>query len=59
MLQSNLTGPGEASGLIRRSDVAADIIQVAKAGGLPVSVKIRLGYTKVDEWKEWLTHILK
>src|SRR5690606_20246674 len=25
----------------------------------PVSVKTRLGYTKVEEWREWLTHILK
>jgi tRNA-dihydrouridine synthase len=55
----NVASKGKGSGLIRRSEVAADIIQAAKAGGLPVSVKTRLGYTDVDEWQDWLTHILK
>src|SRR5699024_3322678 len=45
--------------LIRRPEVAAKIIQAAKAGGLPVSVKTRLGYTEVDEWKVWLKHLLE
>ena len=26
---------------------------------MPVSVKTRLGYYKVAEWKEWLTHVLE
>jgi len=39
--------------------VAAEVIQAAKAGGLPVSVKTRLGFNEVEEWREWLTHILK
>lgn len=55
----NVTGSGKGSGLIRRPEVAAEIIQAAKAGGLPVSVKTRLGYTSIDEWREWLTHILE
>jgi tRNA-dihydrouridine synthase len=55
----NVAQNGKGSGLIRRPEVAADLIQAAKAGGLPVSVKTRLGYTDVDEWHEWLTHILK
>jgi tRNA-dihydrouridine synthase len=55
----NVTQNGKGSGLIRRPEVAADLIQAAKAGGLPVSVKTRLGYTDVDEWHDWLTHILK
>jgi tRNA-dihydrouridine synthase len=55
----NVAAKGKGCGLIRRPDVAADLIQAAKAGGLPVSVKTRLGYTYVDEWREWLTHILK
>src|SRR5690606_8244133 len=50
---------GKGSGLIRRPDVAAAMIDAAKAGGLPVSVKTRLGYTDVDEWHDWLTHILE
>lgn len=55
----NVAGNGKGCGLIRRPDVAAELIQAAKAGGLPVSVKTRLGYTKVEEWRDWLTHILK
>ena len=56
---ANVAGNGKGCGLIRRPEVAAELIQAAKAGGLPVSVKTRLGYTKVEEWREWLTHILK
>lgn len=55
----NVAENGKGSGLICRPEVAADIIQAAKAGGLPVSVKTRLGFTAVDEWRDWLTHILK
>ncbi|MFC7678385.1 tRNA dihydrouridine synthase [Paenibacillus sp. GCM10028914] len=50
---------GKGAGLIRHPEVAAEIIQAAKAGGLPVSVKTRLGYSRVDEWRDWLTHVLK
>ncbi|HET7580009.1 MAG TPA: tRNA-dihydrouridine synthase [Bacillales bacterium] len=56
---ANVAPKGKGSGLIRRPDVAAAIIQKAKAGGLPVSVKTRLGYTDVDEWQDWLAHLLK
>lgn len=55
----NVTKNGKGSGLILRPEVAADIIQATKAGGLPVSVKTRLGYSRVDEWHDWLTHIFK
>ena len=55
----NVVGNGKGSGLIKRPDVAADLIEAAKAGGLPVSVKTRLGLHKVEEWRDWLTHILK
>ncbi|WP_074432807.1 tRNA dihydrouridine synthase [Neobacillus jeddahensis] len=55
----NVASKGKGSGLILRPEVAADLIQAAKAGGLPVSVKTRLGYTELDEWQDWLTHILK
>lgn len=55
----NVAAKGKGSGLIRYPDNAADVIQAAKAGGLPVSVKTRLGYTHVDEWRGWLTHVLQ
>lgn len=50
---------GGGSGLIRTPELAAEIIAATKTGGLPVSVKTRLGDVQVDEWREWLTHILK
>lgn len=50
---------GAGSGLIRTPELAAELIAAAKEGGLPVSVKTRLGDVKVDEWRDWLTHILK
>lgn len=55
----NVATKGKGCGLIQRPEVAAEIIQAAKAGGLPVSVKTRLGYLEVSEWREWLTHIFK
>lgn len=45
--------------LIRRPDVAISAIKAAKIAKLPVSVKTRLGYSRVDEWKEWLTTLLQ
>ncbi len=55
----NVAGDGKGSGLIQRPEVAAELIEAAKAGGLPVSVKTRLGYTEIDEWKTWLKHVLE
>ena len=45
--------------LIRRPDVAVAAIHAAKTAGLPVSVKTRLGYTHVNEWREWLQILLE
>ena len=45
--------------LICQPGVAVAAIATAKTAGLPVSVKTRLGYTYVDEWREWLTTILQ
>ncbi|MFC0190006.1 tRNA dihydrouridine synthase [Fictibacillus aquaticus] len=55
----NVAQRGKGSGLILLPDLAAELIQAAKAGGLPVSVKTRLGFKEIDEYKEWLPHILK
>ncbi len=55
----NVFKHGRGSGLILRPEVAAEIIQASKKGGLPVSVKTRLGHNKVDEWKTWLKHVLE
>ena len=56
---ANVAKKGKGSGLILRPERAAEIIQAAKAGGLPVSVKTRLGYYNIEEWKEWLRHVVK
>lgn len=56
---ANVATKGKGSGLILRPETAAEIIQASKAGGLPVSVKTRLGYSEIDEWREWLKHVFK
>jgi len=55
----NVASRGKGAGLICRPETAADVIQAAKAGGLPVSVKTRLGFAEIDEWRSWLTHVLR
>lgn len=55
----NVADRGKGSGLILRPEVAAELIQAAKAGGLPVSVKTRLGFKDVAEMEPWLTHLLQ
>ncbi len=47
------------SALIRQPELAAQAIAAAKTAGLPVSVKTRLGYSRVDEWQQWLAHLLQ
>lgn len=55
----NVAERGKGSGLILRPEVAAELIQAAKAGGLPVSVKTRLGFTELSEMQDWISHLLK
>lgn len=50
---------GGGAGMIRTPEKAWAIIKAAKSGGLPVSVKTRLGYSNVDEWREWLGGLLR
>ena len=54
----NVAERGKGSGLILRPEVAAQLIEAAKAGGLPVSVKTRIGYTEMSEMEEWISHLL-
>lgn len=50
---------GAGAAMIKNPKKAQAIIRAAQEGsGLPVSVKTRIGYNKV-EWKEWLTYILE
>lgn len=50
---------GGGAALCRTPELAADMIAAAKTGGLPVSVKCRLGYSRTDEWHDWLSHLLR
>jgi tRNA-dihydrouridine synthase len=50
---------GSGAAMIKNPKLAQDIIRAAQEGsGLPVSVKTRIGYNKV-EWREWLPYILE
>lgn len=53
------TKHASGSAMILNPELAEEMIQAAKAGGLPVSVKTRLGYSKVEEWEGWLGRVLK
>lgn len=50
---------GGGSALIKTPELAAEIVEATKRARLEVSVKTRLGYSKVEEWREWLTFLLK
>ncbi len=56
---SSAVKAGGGAGMILTPENASNIIAAAKTSGLPISVKTRLGYSKVDEWREWLAHLLK
>lgn len=47
------------SALIRKPEVAVAAIKAAKTAGLPVSVKTRIGYSSVSEWRDWITILLQ
>ena len=49
---------GAGSGMIGNCQLAQQIISAAKEGGLPVSVKTRLGLTRVAEYRDWITFLL-
>lgn len=55
----HVVATGGGSGLIRTPARAIEIIRSTKMAGLPTSVKTRLGYTYVDEWRDWLATILR
>lgn len=45
--------------LIRNPELAIESIKAAKAANLPVSVKTRLGYSNISEYKNWISTLLK
>lgn len=56
---SSATKSNGGAGMIRVPEIAAEMIAAAKTSGLPVSVKTRLGYSRLEEWEGWLTHLLQ
>ena len=55
----NVNRAGGGAAMIRTPDLAVECIRSAKKStNLPVSVKTRLGYSKVEEFKTWLPTIL-
>ena len=48
---------GACAALILNPTLAAELIEAAKCGGLPVSVKTRIGFSRVQT-KEWVGHLL-
>lgn len=55
----NVAERGKGSGLILRPEVAEKLIAAAKSGGLPVSVKTRIGFNQTAELEAWISHLLK
>lgn len=55
----HVVATGGGSGLIRTPELAVEILRAAqKVEGITVSVKTRLGYSKLDEWKGWIGTLL-
>ena len=44
--------------LIRNPEKVDDIVTASKESGLAVSIKTRLGYSKVDEYHDWIPKLL-
>lgn len=47
------------SDLIRHFDTAKAVIDGARQGGLPVSVKTRLGFSEINEMENWIPFLLQ
>ena len=55
----HVVATGGGSGLIRTPETAVNIIRAAKnIPDISISVKTRLGYSRIEEWHDWLSCIL-
>jgi tRNA-dihydrouridine synthase len=57
--ESGAVRSGAGAGLILNPELTAQMIAAMKESGLPVSVKCRLGYSRIDEMDEWISHLLR
>ncbi len=49
---------GGGAALIKNTELASQIIEAAKQSGLPISVKTRLGFSQINEYKSWIKFLL-
>lgn len=56
---TSATKSGGGAAMCQNPELASQMIAAAKTAGLPVSVKCRLGYSFVDEYKTWISHLLR
>ncbi|MCL2094510.1 tRNA-dihydrouridine synthase [Candidatus Saccharibacteria bacterium] len=60
--EKNVVKNGGGAGMIRTPELAVEVIRAAKeaaGGGADISVKTRLGFSKVEEWRDWLRLVLE
>ena len=57
--ERHVVAGGGGAAMIKTPELAAKVIAATKQAGLPVSVKTRLGYLRVEEWREWLEFLLR
>ncbi|MCL2038234.1 tRNA-dihydrouridine synthase family protein [Candidatus Saccharibacteria bacterium] len=50
---------GSGSALIENPNLAVELIKAAQESLCPISVKTRLGALNIDEWRPWVTVLLK
>lgn len=50
---------GGGAAMIKNPPLTGEMIAAAKTSGLPVSVKTRLGYSRLDERQEWISFLLQ
>ena len=55
----HVVATGGGSGLIRTPELAKEVIRATQSAGFATSVKTRIGYTKPEEYKDWLANILE
>lgn len=55
---SSATKSGAGAALINNPALASELIAAMRESGLPVSVKCRLGYSRIDEFENWISHLL-
>lgn len=57
----NIEKQGCGAAMIKHPEVAAAVIAAAKRGapGLPISVKTRIGFNRIEDFEPWISFLLK